>query len=129
MFACVHELVEMAGSYGFAGNLWHNYLTFLLVNNENAFSTACEIVGPVQGSINEFARHDFTIFRELYEFDLNRLDSALGTKACEIIGSYQNINEGNKLFNKRIRDRICSLSERLHNAVDVQEFMDDLVYF
>lgn len=129
LFACVHELVEMAGSYGFAGNLWHNYLTFLLVNNENAFSTACEIVGPVQGSINEFARHDFTIFRELYEFDLNRLDSALGTKACEIIGSYQNINEGSKLFNKRIRDRICSLSERLHNAVDVQEFMDDMVYF
>lgn len=44
-FSCIHELVEMAGSYGFSGNLWHNYLTFLLVNNENAFSTACEIVG------------------------------------------------------------------------------------
>ena len=44
-YRCTGQLVEMAGSFGFAGNLWHNYLTFLLVNHENAFSTACEIVG------------------------------------------------------------------------------------
>ena len=23
-FACIHQLVEMAGAYGFAGNLWHD---------------------------------------------------------------------------------------------------------
>lgn len=40
-FRCVGELVEMAGAYGFSGNLWHDYLTLLLVNHENAFSTAC----------------------------------------------------------------------------------------
>ena len=51
-FKCVNALAEMAGLYGFSGNLWHNYLTFLLVNHENAFSTACEIKGTVKGSIN-----------------------------------------------------------------------------
>ena len=40
-FQCVNGLVELAGMYGFSGNLWHNYLTQLLVNHENAFSTAC----------------------------------------------------------------------------------------
>ena len=35
---------EMAGLYGFSGNLWHCYLTFLLVNKENAFSTASVIL-------------------------------------------------------------------------------------
>ena len=69
-FACIHQLVEMAGTYGFAGNLWHDYLTYLLVNHENAFSTACEIVGPVEGTINAFAMHDFEIFKQLYDFDL-----------------------------------------------------------
>ena len=44
-YACANGLTELAGAYGFEGNLWHNYLTFLLVNHENAFSTACEIVG------------------------------------------------------------------------------------
>ena len=73
-FACIHQLVEMAGTYGFAGNLWHDYLTYLLVNHENAFSTACEIVGPVEGTINAFAMHDFEIFKQLYDFDLKELE-------------------------------------------------------
>ena len=38
-FHMVGSLVEMAGMYGFSGNLWHTYLTQLLVNHENAFST------------------------------------------------------------------------------------------
>ena len=54
-YECVNGLIETAGSYGFAGNLWHNYLTLLLVNNENAFSTASEIRGHIDGSINELA--------------------------------------------------------------------------
>ena len=69
--------METAGSYGFSGNLWHCYLTFLLVNNENAFSTACEIRGAVNGSINELALNDFGVFKELYDFDLTVLDEAL----------------------------------------------------
>ena len=59
----VHGLLELAGNYGFAGNLWHTYLAFLLVNNENTFSKACEIVGAVEGSVNPLALHDLRIFR------------------------------------------------------------------
>lgn len=33
-FECANGLVETAGLYGFSGNLWHCYLTFLMVNNE-----------------------------------------------------------------------------------------------
>ena len=44
-FHMAGSLVEMAGMYGFSGNLWHTYLTQLLVNHENAFSTASEIRG------------------------------------------------------------------------------------
>ena len=40
-YETAHGLIEMAGNFGFAGNLWHNYLTYLLVNNENVFSTSC----------------------------------------------------------------------------------------
>ena len=42
-YSCMSRLVEMADTYGFCGNLWNNYLTYLLVNHENAFSTSCEI--------------------------------------------------------------------------------------
>ena len=79
----------MAGAYGFSGNLWHDYLTLLLVNHENAFSTACEIRGAVGGSIQELALHDFEIFRSLYAFDLTAFDRLFHTSCCRIICSYQ----------------------------------------
>ncbi|MDO4307296.1 MAG: ATP-binding protein [Eubacteriales bacterium] len=128
-FECVNGLVEMAGSYGFSGNLWHNYLTFLLVNHENAFSTASEIRGGVEGSINEIALNDFTIFKELYDFDLQVFDQAFGTSCCRIICDYQNIDSNSKMFNLRIRDRICSMSKTLAAAETTEEFMADMVQF
>lgn len=128
-YRCVNGLVEMAGAYGFAGDLWHCYLTYLLVNHENAFSTACEIVGPVEGSINQLAMHDFKIFKELFDFDLRTLDEKFHSSCCEILRSYVNINEGSKMFNKRIRDRICNLSEKLSQAESTKEFMKDMVEF
>lgn len=128
-FACIHQLVEMAGTYGFAGNLWHDYLTYLLVNHENAFSTACEIVGPVEGTINAFAIHDFEIFKQLYDFDLKELEKIYPSVDSSLITDYQNINEGSKVFNKRIRDRICTLAQKLAKAESTEEFMDDMVQF
>ena len=74
IFTQVKHLLQVATDYGFDKNLWHNYLTYLLVNHENAFSTACEIVGPVEGTINAFAMHDFEIFKQLYDFDLKELE-------------------------------------------------------
>ena len=122
-FACIHQLVEMAG------NLWHDYLTYLLVNHENAFSTACEIVGPVEGTINAFAMHDFEIFKQLYDFDLKELEKIYPSVDSSLITDYQNINEGSKVFNKRIRDRICTLAQKLAKAESTEEFMDDMVQF
>ena len=55
-YECLKKLMELAVSHGFSGNLWHNFLAFLLVNNENAYSRACEIRGEVKGSINECVR-------------------------------------------------------------------------
>lgn len=53
LFDCINELLELSVSHGFEGNLWHTYLTFLLASDENAYSTSCEIVGEIEGSLNE----------------------------------------------------------------------------
>ena len=78
-FSCIHRLVDLAGTYGFSGNLWHCYLTYLLVQHENVFSRACEIRGAVRGSINEIAEHDFVIFMELFDFEFEELERKLGS--------------------------------------------------
>lgn len=67
-FHMAGSLVEMAGMYGFSGNLWHTYLTQLLVNHENAFSTASEIRGAVEEALTiwlfmilEFSKNFMTL--------------------------------------------------------------------
>ena len=79
LFENLNELIELAANYGFEGNLWHTFLTFLLANSENAYSTACEVVGEVEGSVNKAALHDFQIFKELFEYDLKEMSEKLGT--------------------------------------------------
>ena len=128
-FKSVNGLVELAGMYGFSGNIWHTYLTFLLVNHENAFSMASEIRGAIKGSINELAKNDFQIFKELYDFDITVFDKVFGTVCCRVICDYQTPDENSKLFNTRIRDRICQMSKTLAAATTTEEFMDDMVSF
>ena len=120
-FHMVGSLVEMAGMYGFSGNLWHTYLTQLLVNHENAFSTASEIRGAVEGSINHLALHDFQIFKELYDFDLAVFDQAFGTDCADFLCSYVNTGCNSKVYNQRICDRICDMSKTLAEAATVEE--------
>ena len=128
-FSCMHDLVELAGNYGFENNLWHNYLTFLLVNNENIFSTACEIRGVTEGSLLSLARHDFAIFRELFACDFTELERMLQAGVFEEFLHYARTESTGKLFNRRIRDRICELSDQLANAETLEVFTEYMVSF
>lgn len=129
LFECVNELLELAAGYGFEGNLWHNYLTFLLVNDENAYSTECEIVGEIEGSINTITLHDFEIFRELFAYDFTILEKALGVNCLSVLMHYESVKGHGKVFNKRIRDRICELSEKLGTCENAEEFKCTMTQF
>ena len=115
-------LVELAASHGYAGNLWQAYLTYLIANNENAYSTSCEIRGSVDGTINEVALHDFSIFREMFMLDLGELDRISGTDNAKLLADYKGTNESSKIFNKRIRDRIIELRDQLASASSDEDF-------
>ena len=128
-YECFHELVELAGSHGFSGNLWHNFLTFLLINNENAYSTACEKKGNVGGSMEKIALHDITIFKALFDFDLDVLTDALTVDGIDIIKNYDSGNSNSKVLNQRIRDRIVTMSGQLEQAENETEFLQYVTEF
>ncbi len=129
LYECINELLEMTASHGFQGNLWHNYLTFLLANDENAYSTACEVVGEVTGSVNQVAYHDLEIFRELYAYDLHTIEKALDVEFMSILGDYENVKGDGKVFNQRIRDSICELSVALAACENAEVFKKTLTEF
>ena len=55
----IKRILVVATEYAFDKNLWHNYLTFLLITDENPFSITCEKVGASDGSINDLVKNDF----------------------------------------------------------------------
>ncbi len=128
-FACMHELVKLAGTYGFERNLWQDYLTFLLVNNENVFSTSCEIKGITEGSLLALARHDFAIFQELFAFDFAEMERILQAGFFEEILNYRRAGAAGRVFNRRIRDRISELSVQLASSGDVETFTQHMIHF
>ena len=129
LYDCVNEILEMAVSHGFEGNLWQDYLTFLLASDENAYSTSCEIVGAVEGSINQVALHDFVIFKELFDYDFTDMEKTLGTDCLAMLKDYAGSGAHGRVFNQRIRDRICDLSKSLAGAKSTEEFKEILTQF
>lgn len=129
LYDCVNQLIELTAAHGFEGNVWHSFLTYLLANHENAFSKACEIVGEIEGSINKAADHDFAIFKELFDFDMNHIEKALGTDCISMLEDFKNAKSDRKLFNRRIRDRIDELAIHLSETTNVEEFHKAVVSF
>ena len=129
LYECVHEILELSVKHGLEGNLWHTYLTFLLANDENAYSTACEIVGEVDGSINDAALHDFQIFKELFDYDFQKLAENLSKECILLLTNYSNGSGQGSIFNQRIRNRICILAKALGQTKDVNEFKKTITQF
>lgn len=129
LYSTIGELTELSVSHGFEGNLWHTYLTYLMVSHENAYSTSCEIVGPVEGSINIAALHDFKIFKELFDYDFQNLGEVLGEDGLAMIRDYKGVNGHGQVFNERIRDRICDLAKTLDGTKCAEEFKEKVTQF
>lgn len=125
----VLDLIELAATYGYGGNLWQVYLTHILANNENAYSEACEIRGNIEGSINAAALHDFSIFKLMFDYDFNDMLVKLNSEHLSFILSYEAKDNTGKVYNKRVRDRIVSLAEKLATAESEEAFKDMVTEF
>ena len=42
VYTQIKRLLTVATDFGFDKNLWHNYLAYFLITNENPFSITCE---------------------------------------------------------------------------------------
>ncbi|MGN1204905.1 MAG: ATP-binding protein [Lachnospiraceae bacterium] len=128
-YEAIHKLLDLAGNYGFHGNLWHCYLTNLLVNNENSYSKACEIRGKIEGTINQAVLHDIVIFKELYDFDFTPVMDALHVPEYAMLTDYQACSQESKVYNTRICKRICELAEKFCRNHTAEEMKDTLTEF
>lgn len=125
----IKRILEVATDYGFDKNLWHNYLTFYLITNENPFSLTCEKVGANDGSVNEFAKNDFKVFMNLFNYDFRPIEAALGINCFSLISDYKAIVKKELMYNKNVSENVQALSLKLETAKDENEFFNYVTDF
>ena len=124
IYVQVKALLDISTRYGFDENLWQNYLTFVLLTNENSFSLTAERVGAGDGSVNHFARADFRIFYRLFHFDFGPIEADLGIDCFTTLTHYRALGKQEKHYYRAVSDKVRALSRQLAAARDEDEIFD-----
>ncbi|MBQ3972006.1 MAG: DUF815 domain-containing protein, partial [Selenomonadaceae bacterium] len=117
----IHRLLDVATKYGFDGNLWHNYLAFLLATTEAPFTLVCEKTGGSDGSVNAFAKNDLEIFRQLFSYDFSPLEKALDLNCFSVISNYRAVEKKQQIYNKSVSDKVRELSDSISGAENADD--------
>ena len=110
----LHQIIAIAHENNYAnGNLWQNYLTHFILSNENVFSLACELKAGPEGSLKNFALHDFEVFMKLFRL----LDVVINIDGIKnFVGGPDN-------------SLITKLSVKLANTNNLEEFYKYITEF
>lgn len=117
----IHKLLDVATWYGFDENLWHNYLAYILATNENPFSITCEKVGAAEGTVNQFAKNDCRIFKNLFDYNFGKIEKTLGINCFQVILNYKAVEKTERRYNKNVSEKVRSLSKQIEAAKDEEE--------
>ncbi len=129
IYAQVRRLLELATKYGFDENLWHNYLTYLIINDENPFSLTYEKAGKQEGTVNGFAINDFCVFKKLFDFDFAPIEQALDINCFSTLSNYRAIAKREQIFNKNVSEKVRALSKQIAAAKDGEQVFEAVAEF
>ena len=121
IYAQVRRLLELATKYGFDDNLWHNYLTYLIITDENPFSMTYEKAGVQEGTVNGFAINDFSVFKSLFDFDFSAIEKALEINCFTVLSNYCAIAKREQIFNKNVSEKVKALSKSIEGVKNGEE--------
>lgn len=129
IYAEIKKLLDLSTDYGFDDNLWHNYLTFVMITNENSFTLTSEKVGANDGSVNHFAMNDFAIFKELFDFDFSDIEEVLSIDCFSTVSNYKAIVKKERMYNYNVSEKVRTLSKKLELCEDAKGFFDEVTAF
>ena len=117
----INRMLDIATVYGFNGNLWHNYVAFLLAMTETPFTLVCEKHGASEGSVRRFVENDLEIFRKLLAYDFGPLEQATGLDCFDVIEHFQAVEKREQIYNKSVSEKVQELSALIEGAKDGAE--------
>ncbi len=117
----INELLDFARIYDINGNLWHNYLAYLIISQENPFSLLCENATSKEGTINQLVKEDFKVLKKLWDYDFIDLEMKLSIKLFTLISNYKTLEKKADLYNKGISEKIKLLCGQIERSKDEEE--------
>ena len=117
IFREIRRILSLGTDFGFDKNLWHDYVTYVLVTNENPFSLTAERLQLEDGSVSSFVLNDMKIFNRIFAYDFSALEKKLGIDCFTTISDYKAIHKRAQLFNKNVSSRIRKLSDAIAESI------------
>ena len=114
----IRRLLETATAYAFDRNLWRDYLTFLILTDENPFSLTAEKKEIGDGSVRYFACRDMEIFCRLFLYDFSEMEKRLGTDCFSVISDYRAVPKRAQNYNKNVSLRVREVSDAISEVID-----------
>lgn len=118
----IKRLLELGTVCGFDENLWHCYLTWLLMTNKNAFTLTCERTACREGSVNAFVKSDYAVFRRLFHYDFSPIERDLGIDCFTAVSHYAALPKRERMYNRDVSWQVRVLSRALAQARDEEDF-------
>ncbi|MBR3125561.1 MAG: ATP-binding protein [Mogibacterium sp.] len=124
--ALAGTLAAFATEFGLSGNVWQQWLTYILMTHDNAFTLACERRYIIPDStLLKLAERDLSIFMEL--FGTKEEDFDEDERLLPLMLDYKAPYESECITEAGCR--IKELSRRLAGAEDVKEFARTLTEY
>lgn len=105
------QIITFAAKYKFNGNLWQTFIAWLIINDENPYSLACERKTPTNSSLSNIAL-----------FDINELYNAFRLNFDGILSSFYSDDEKTFSRAENIGLLASNLAAKLVTSADVNEF-------
>ncbi len=125
----IKRILDISTSYGFNKNLWRDYLSFILVTNENSFTLTCEKVGAGDGSVNSFAKNDYRIFKSLFDYDFSSIEEDLQIDCFSTITNYKSLPKKEQMYNQNVSQKVRYISDSISAAENADDIFNIMTEF
>ena len=79
--------------------------------------------------MNEFAKKDISIFKQLFDYDFTIMEKTLGLNCFTTIQNYQAVVKAERIFNKSVSEKVQRLSHEIEAAKTTEEVYVAVTHF
>ena len=102
IFEAISKLITFSTKWKLTGNLWHKYILYVLVHNDNPYTRAIEKNQKVSGD-DSLIMHDLRAFYDLYNLDIDFMSEVKNYTFLKETGSHY------------VRDLLNELEKEINN--------------